>query len=154
MPILRPLIDNVLSLFYEEANVARYIVLAESAGGFTIPDPDSDLPLSDRHILDIEAPGLLNGSRPVIFFRTTHTGTPSMSVRLNTTRLTLHTFADSDSAPRSWHEIILAGALKPQDNELTFAVGDDGNITFSDVLILYTSNQLTVKKPRVVVATQ
>ncbi len=56
--------------------VARYITLAESAGGFTIPDPAAELPLSDRHFQDIDAPGLVNGSLPVIFFRTAHTGTP------------------------------------------------------------------------------
>jgi hypothetical protein len=90
-------LGNVISLFYEEIEVARYIVLAESAGGgFSIPDAAG---ISDHHFLDIEAPGLLQGSSPVIFFRTTHAGSPLMSVRLNDAQLIVHTFADSDTAP-------------------------------------------------------
>ena len=81
-----------------------------------------------------------------------------MSVRLNQTRLTQHTFADEDTAPRSWHEIVPAGALRPTGNELTFAASSDdprkNSVIFSDVVILYTSNRLTVTRPRVVVATQ
>jgi hypothetical protein len=146
MSILGTLRDNVVSLFYQEAEVARFIPIAESAGGFTIPDPESGI--NDRHIQDIQAPGLLDGSRPVIFLRTTHTGTPSMSVRLNQTQLIQQTL--SDSGPHSWHEIVPANALKPNDNELTF-FATDGSVRFSDVVIFYTSNQLTVEKQRQIV---
>jgi hypothetical protein len=138
-------IDVVSGLFFEEPEVARYIVLPESAGGISIPDPT--FPISDRHIPGIQAPGLVQGSRAVIFFRTRHTKTPAFSVRLNTTPLTQHTFGES--GPNSWHEIIPPGALKPQDNELTLFVQGDGAVTFSDIVILYTSNQLTVRRPRV-----
>lgn len=152
--IFGPLI-NATSLFFEETEVARYTVLAASAGGFRIPDAQG---ISDRHFLDVDAPGLVDGSTPVIFFRTTHAGSPLMSVRLNQTRLTQHTFADDDTAPRAWHEIVPAGALRPTGNELTFAASSDdphkNSVIFSDVVILYTSNRLTVRKPRVVVATQ
>ncbi len=147
---LRVVIDRV-QLFFEEPEVARYVTLAASAGGFTIPDPAAELPLSDRHFPGIDAPGLINGSLPVIFFRTAHTGSPSFSVRLNSTRLTQHTF--TDSGPHSWHEIIPAGALRPEDNELTFAVSGDGNVRFGDVVILYKSNKLTVRKPPVLAPT-
>ena len=140
------LFDRIGSLF-EEPEVARYVAVGESAGGFTIPDPAAPLPLGDRHIRDIHAPGLTNGSRPVIFFRTTHTGNPAFSVRLNATRLTRHTFSTADSAPRCWHEIVPAGALRPDNNELTLTVSGDGHVTFSDIVILYTSNKLTVKRP-------
>jgi hypothetical protein len=152
MAIIRSLTNfvDVLGLFYEEVEVTRYIALAESAGGFTIPDPASHI--SDRHIQDISAPGLLNAAQAVIFFRTTHTDSPSMSVRLNSTPLTHHTFADS--GPHSWHEIIPPGALRPEFNELTFAASGDGSVTFSDVVILYTSTQLTVRKQRDRVASQ
>ena len=130
---------------FEEPEVARYIALTETAGGFQLPDPASEL--SDRHIQKIHAPGLLNGSAPVIFFRTRHTKRPRFSVRLNSKRLTQYTFVEKDPPERSWHEIIPAGALKPQDNELTFNVSGQGTVVFGDVVILYTSNELTVSKP-------
>lgn len=154
VPIFGPL-TNVISLFFEETDVARYTVLAQSAGGFQIPDAEG---FSDHHFQDIEAPGIADGSSPVIFYRTTHVGSPLMSVRLNQTPLTVHRFADNDTAPRSWHEIIPVGALQPTHNELTFAASSDdptkNSVTFSDVFILYTSTQLTVRKRRVVVATE
>jgi hypothetical protein len=134
-----------LPTFFEEPEVARYVTLGESAGGFTIPDPAASLPLSDRHFRDIDAPGLIPRSLPVIFFRTAHTGSPQFGVRLNTTPLTQQTV--SQAGPHAWHEIVPAGALKPEDNELTFSVQGEGNVTFSDVVILYQSNQLTVRRP-------
>ena len=148
--ILGPLVGNVLPLFFEEAEVARYIVLPESAGGFTLPDPQSQI--NDLHV-QIGAPGLLDDSLPVVFFRTTHTGSPSMAVLLNDRQLTLHTFGDADGGPRSWHELVPAGLLRADLNELTFAVGNEGapgadTVTFSDVLVLYVSKELTVKKRR------
>jgi hypothetical protein len=72
---------------------------------------------------------------------------------LNAKTLTRHTFADG--GPHSWHEIIPAGALKTQNNELHLSVPTDGviskddSVTFSDVVILYRSNKLTVKRPSV-----
>lgn len=141
---VRTVLDRIGGLF-EETQVARYVTVAGSGAGFTVPGPNASLPLSDRHIRDIHAPGLVSGSLPVILFRTTHTGSPSFSVRLNATRLTQHTFADA--GPHTWHEIIPAGALKPENNELTLNVGGDGSVTFSDTVSLYTSNKLTAKKP-------
>lgn len=135
---------DVFGFFFEEPEVARLVTVAESAGGFTIPDPALS---SDRHVQGIQAPGLLNGSLPVIFFRTTHTKSASFSVRLNVTHVTQQTL--SDAGPHSWHEIIPAGTLKPEDNELTFAVTGDGAVTFSDVVIIYKSNKLTVRRPSV-----
>jgi hypothetical protein len=137
-------------VFFEEPEVARYIALVGTAGGFQLPEPASKE--SHRHIQQIHAPGLLNGSAPVIFFRTRHTGRPRFTVRLNATNLTQYTFAAADPPERSWHEIIPAGALKPQDNELAFNVqisGQTDTVTFGDVVILYTSNELTVRKPLV-----
>ena len=136
-------------VFFEEPEVARYVAVADTAGGFTVPDAATQQ--SDRHFQKIHAPGLLSGSLPVILFRTRHTGRPRFSVRLNSTVLTQHAFADD--VLRSWHEIVPGSALKPLDNELTFAVSGQGTITFSDVVIFYTSNELTVKKPLVLTST-
>ncbi len=135
------LVDRLPS-FFEEPEVARYVTVAGTAGGFTIPEPA--FPISDRHIQDIHAPGLITDSLPVIFFRTRHTKRPTFSVRLNSTPLTQHTF--TNDGPHSWHEIIPTGALKPENNELIFAVNGDGSVTFSDVVILYKSNKLTVRR--------
>lgn len=143
---LRFALDRVLAVF-EEPEVARYVTVAGTAGGFTVPDPGAGLPLSDRHFQGIDAPGLVAGPQPVIFFRTHHSGTPSFSVRLNATRLAQFTFGPhSPAGPNGWHEIIPAGALKPAANELTFAVSGDGAVQFGDVVILYTSNRLTVRR--------
>jgi hypothetical protein len=138
-------IDAIGGLFFDEPELARYVTVPGSDAGFTIPDPV--LQQSDRHIQDIHAPGLIGGSLPVIFFRTRHTGNPTFSVRLNTTPLIQHTLAES--GPHSWHEIVPAVALKPQNNELTLGVSGEGVVTFSDVVILYRSNQLTVRRPLV-----
>lgn len=147
MSIIHAGTGPVGQLFFEEPEVARYIALVGTAGGFQLPDPASGQ--NDRHIEGIQAPGLLSGSAPVVFFRTRHTKRPRFSVRLNATRLTQYTFVAADPAERSWHEIIPAGALKPQDNELTFSVSGQGTVVFGDVVILYTSNELTVRKPLV-----
>ena len=133
-------------LFFEEPEVARIISLVGTAGGFQLPDAAG---LNDRHLQQIHAPGLLGGSAPVILFRTRHTKLPRMSVRLNSTPLTQFTFTAADPPERSWHEIIPAGALKPQGNELVFSVSGQGTVTFGDVVILYTANELTVSKPLV-----
>ncbi len=135
-------IGTFVGFFFEEPRVARYVTLDGSAGGFTIPDAANIQ--NDRHFQNIHAPGLLNGSLPVIFYRTKHSGRPAFSVRLNATQLTQHTF--TDGSPNSWHEIIPAVALMPQNNELTFSVTGAGDVTFSDVVILYTSNKLTVTR--------
>jgi hypothetical protein len=134
-------------MFFEEPEVARYIAIAGTAGGFQLPDPGSGQ--SDRHIQQIHAPGLLGGSAPVIFFRTRHTERPRLSLRLNATPLTQYTFVSADPPERSWHEIIPAGALKLQDNELIFNVSGQGAVIFGDVVLMYTSNEVTVRKPLV-----
>jgi hypothetical protein len=137
---------------FEETRIARYLALAETAAGFTIPDPAH--PLSDRHFHPIEFPGVIE-SPSVIFFRTRHTGKPSFSVRINQASLTRYTFTDADPPERSWHEIIPArvptgSTLRVQNNELIFGVSGDGAVTFGDVVILYTSGESTIKVPIVI----
>lgn len=149
MTLLRSLVSRIRDtlgrlFFNEETRVARFTVLAESAGGFTIPHSGG---INDRHFLDINAPGVVPQLLPVIFFRTLHSGRPSFSVRLNAEQLTQHTFADD--GPHSWHEIVPVGALKAEGNELVFAVVGEGSVRFSDVVILYTSSELTIKTPPV-----
>jgi hypothetical protein len=134
---------GVIGGFFEEPRVTRHIVVMDSGSGFTVPDPS--FPLSDRHFYDLHAPGLVAQPQPVIMFHTSHTGSGTFSVRLNATRLTVHTF--SNPGPYAWHEIIPQGALKPENNELTVAVSGGGSVRFSDIVIFYTSNTLTAKIP-------
>jgi hypothetical protein len=138
---------------FEQPRVTRYVALEETAGGFSVPGPPDFL--SDRHFVDINFPGLIE-SPAVIFFRTRHTGRPTFTVRINQARLTQFTFTDHDPPERSWHEIIPArvpggSTLRPQNNELIFGVTSDAPrsnaVIFGDVVILYTSNELTVKFP-------
>lgn len=147
MSILTTLFDRIDvlgGLMIEVPRVARFVVVPESAGGLRVP-ADPDFPVSDRHLGGIHAPGLVPGSFAIIIYRTTHTGSPTFSVRLNSTRLTVHALAGS--GPHTWHEIVPAGALRPQDNQLTLAIGGEGAVTFSDIVILYMSKELTVKQP-------
>jgi hypothetical protein len=149
--LLQSLTNNVLALFYEEPDVTRCLSFPESvAGGFRVPDPASGV--SDRH-MQFDAPGILEGSLAAVFFQTTvNTDTASFSVRLNTPEhLVIGTFENRD--PHSWHKLARAGTLRATGNELVFGVSE-GDVSFSDVFIVYTSNQLTVRKRRTVVATQ
>jgi hypothetical protein len=140
----------------EQTRVTRYVALAETAGGFTLPDPTLTFPHL-RSVSPIEFPGVIE-SASVIFFRTRHTGRPKFVVSINRATLTEHTFTDEDPPERSWHEIIPARVpgnpqlpggptLTAQQNALVFAISGDGAIIFGDVVILYTSNELTVKVP-------
>ncbi|MDQ3822160.1 MAG: hypothetical protein M3321_02835 [Actinomycetota bacterium] len=152
MTILRRLgiLRDRLVAVFEEPSVARFVTPVGSSS-FTLSDAD---PLaSDRHVRDIEAPGLIGGSLAVLFFRTAHTGTPQYSVRLNATNLTRHALSAAQAGAHAWHELIPAGALRPVANELTFAISEGGTVEFSDIVILYRSNKLTVsREPEVVSA--
>jgi hypothetical protein len=147
MSIIRSIVTRigvVVGFFFDEPEVARYVTIAGTLGGVVIPDPE--FPVSDRHFLHIDAPGLINGSIPIFMFRTKHAGRPTYSIRLNSTRLIVHTVADEDPH-HTWHIFIPPGALRPQFNELVLNVSGDGSVVFSDVAILYKSNQLTVRRP-------
>ena len=131
---------------FEETRVTRYVALDETAAGFTIPDPAQ--PLSDRHFHPIEFPGVIEVAA-VIMFRTRHSGGARFTVRINQERLTQYAFRNDDPPERCWHEIIPARGpagptLRAHNNELTFGVSE-GTVTFGDVVILYTSNEATVK---------
>jgi hypothetical protein len=130
--------------FFDVPEVARYVTLSPRT--FTIPDESSGLPVSDRHFQDVTAPGLVPGSLPVLFFRTSNGGRSGFSIRVNAVRVIQDTLSGTEPSPLSWHVLVPPGALAPEGNELTFAVPAGGSVLFSDVVILYRSNQLTVKK--------
>jgi hypothetical protein len=127
----------------EEPNVARFLVVPGSDAGFLIPSDEN--PLSDRHILGLDAPGVAPGTPAVLLFRTQYTTGTRFSVRLNNS--SEFQFHAEESAAKSWHELIAPGVLREQDNELTLFVSPGGQAIFSEIAILYTSNKLTVTRP-------
>jgi hypothetical protein len=99
----------------------------------------------------IEFPGVIE-SASVISYRTRHTGRSTFTVRINEAPLTQFTITDHDPPERAWHEIIPARVadgptLRAQNNERVFGVSGNGAVTFGDVVILYMSNELTLKVP-------
>lgn len=147
-------LSSVLGIFGEDTDVARLRTVPEALGGIIVPDPNTRD--SDADIQGVTAPGLVVGTVAVLFFRAAARGNGTFHVRLQsvngTTQPTEHTIPASDGGPLSCQEIIPAGLLTPDNNELIFAVSGDGagtSVTFSDVAILYKSNQLTVPRPPV-----
>jgi hypothetical protein len=145
MTTIKAIKSGTHTVVLEETVVTRYVALAETAGGFTIPGPDGS---SDRHFFGIEFPGVTE-SASVIYYRTRHTGKPTFTVRINQAQLTKYTFTDQDPPERTWHEIIPAGpTLMAQNNELIFGVSGQGAaVTFGDVVIFYTSSETTIPIP-------
>ena len=131
--------------FVEVPEVARYLTLPGVPQGFTIPAGEAGL--SDRHFQDLDAPGLIDGAQSVLFLRTSNGGTSRFSVRVNSASLIQHKLTGDEPSPLSWHVLIPAGALKTENNELVFGVPAGGRVHFSDVVIMYRSNKLTVKRP-------
>jgi hypothetical protein len=118
--------------------IADYTVVRGTDGGFTLPDPASDV--NDRHFQDIDAPGVSSGENAVLIFRVNPDGDPvTLQVRLNNTVVLRQTF---DTEPqRSWHELVPAGALKAENNELTVSIDTSnpqhGSVQLSDFVFLY-----------------
>lgn len=149
MPLLRSLRQNVFPLFVEETRVSRYVVLPDSVGGVTAPGPAPGV-VGSEWAPHFDAPGIVTGAHAVIFFGAKpETEAARFSVRLTRSpeHLMLHTF--TDGGLHSWHQIIRPNMLTALDNELIFNVSGGGTVTFSDVVILYTSDKLTINKPPV-----
>lgn len=138
-----PLHDIPTLPTYEEPNVARFLAVPGSDAGFLIPSDAH--PLGDLHIQGLDAPGVANGMPALLLFRTEYTKGARFSVRLNSS--SEFRFEARESAAKSWHELVAPGVLREQDNTLTLAVGPEGQVVFSEIAILYTSNKLTVTRP-------
>jgi hypothetical protein len=149
MPFPRSLVQNVLPLFYEVTQISRYVVLPDSVGGVTVPGKVPGL--GSEWAPRFDAPGVVRALHAVIFFGTkSETDAARFSVRLTRSgdHLMMHTL--TDRSLHSWHQIIPPNILTELDNELLFNVYEGAIATFSDVVILYTSDKLTIKRPRVV----
>lgn len=141
---------DVVAPLNEVTRVSRYIVLADSVGGVTAPSNAPGV-IGSQWAPRFDAPGVLPGAFAVIFFGAKpETEGARFQVRLTRAggeHLMVHTFADRTL--HSWHQIIRPNVLMESDNELIFNVSDGATVTFSDVVILYTSDKLTISKPPV-----
>ncbi len=144
MAIFRPHIPGTIPNLptFEEPEVARFLVVPGSDAGFLLPGGDP--PISDRHIQGLHAPGVVPGMPAVLFFRTQYVAGTIFTVRLNASFE--FQFRAEAAGAQSWHEIIGPGVLRDQGNELVLVVGPGGQVIFSEIAILYTSNKLTVTK--------
>lgn len=138
------LVRDRLAGFIDVPEVARCVTLPGVPQGFTIPDGPAGL--SDRHFQDVNAPGLIERSLPVLFFTTRNGGESRFSVRVNSASLIQHQLTGAEPSPLSWHVLIPAGALREENNELVFGVPAGGSVHFSEVVILYRSDKLTVRR--------
>ncbi len=149
MAFLRSLRQNVVPLFFEVTRVSRYVVLPDSEGGVTAPG-DAPGVIGSQWAPHFDAPGIVPGVHAVIFFSAKpETEEARFTVRLIAAgpHLVDHTF--SDKSALSLQQIIRPNILTALDNELIFNVSGGGSVTFSDVVILYTSDKLTISKPPV-----
>ena len=147
MSILQSISEDILGIFYEETQVARFVTDNKSIGaGYAIPDPTTHL--SD-HSFFFDAPGVLEGSVAAVFFQTTpSSGTDLFSARLATTGIHLIETTFENADVQTWQFLSGPGDVIASNNELIFGVGAGGSVTVRNVLVLYTSTQLTVKRLR------
>ena len=147
--------NQPITIVFEQTSVTRHVALAGTADGIQLPDPDSLF--NDIEFYPLAFPGLAPGTPAVIFFRTRHTGLPSFAVTLNNADVINYTFTNADPPERTWHHIILPDllpdypTLMAQGNDLEFSIefqeGHTGTIIFGDIVIFYTSNELTISTP-------
>lgn len=130
---------------FEEPNVARFLVVPGSDAGFLVSNNAPSL--GTITIRNLDAPGLVPGLPAVLYFRTEYTKGARFQVRLNASPE--FRFRADEAAAKSWHELIGPGVLREENNEITLFVApeDDGQVIFSEIAILYTSNRLTVTRP-------
>ena len=130
----------------EEPSVARFLVVPGSDAGFLITQ---EAPFFGNHSIEnLDAPGLVAGMPAVLFFRTQYTQGARFQVRLNQAQFEFR-FHATEAASRSWHELISPGVLRQDNNQLFLFVAPDngGQVIFSEIAILYTSNKLTITRP-------
>ena len=130
---------------FEEPNVARVLVVPGSDGGFLIPSDQP--PHGDLHLQQLDAPGVIRSLPAVLLFRTRYLAGSRFSVRVNGSAE--FQFQGGEGGAQSWHEVIAPGVLREEDNEIVLFVAPDsgGQVIFSEIAILYTSNKLTVTRP-------
>jgi hypothetical protein len=122
-------------------SVARFTVIPESDNDITLPTPDG---INDVHFQGFRAPDIDSRSPAVLAFRVNPKGTTAVKLRVRLqnsggSTVLLEVNYTSDAA-RSWHEIIPAGALAADGNELIVSVTGPGSLQVSDFVFLYHAN--------------
>ena len=149
-------LGSVADLFFDVPEVSRHITFNRTFGGTRLPHLENGIFLNDIHFQDINAPGLIVNSMPVLFFTTAHRGLPKFTIRVNSTRVFARDFTRSDTGG-SWHVFIPPGALMRENNEVVLGVSgadqDETEVIIGDMLILYKSNELTIRRPLVIAPT-
>jgi hypothetical protein len=116
--------------------IARYAVVPGSDANTLIPN---NLGINDAHFQGIQAPNVDPQSRSIFFFKMeVKEGSLTLQIRLNTTIIVRRDFVPGNAC--SFHEIVAAGVLKEDLNELTVFVSGDGKVVFSDAVLLYEAN--------------
>ena len=130
---------------YEEPSVARLLVVPGSDAGFTVPATPGGV--SDLHLRNIDAPGVARNLPALLMFRTRYRDNSRFSVRINSS--SEFQFQGNEARAQAWHEVIAPGVLREEDNEIVLFVAPegDGQVVFSEIAILYTSNKLTITRP-------
>lgn len=130
---------------YEEPNVARFLVVPGSDAGFLTPS--DAFPLGEVSLENLDAPGIVRSLPAVLMFRTEFRAGSRFHVRIN--HSVEFELRASDHRAQSWHEVIAPGVLQEENNVITLWVAPDheGQVIFSEITILYTSNKLTVTRP-------
>jgi len=142
--VIDSLRQNIFPLFYEVTRVARYVTLADSVSGVTAPS-EAPFVIGSQWAPRFDAPGIVPGAHAVIFFGTeARSEGARFSVRFTRAGSHLMNYTLTDTEPHSWHQIIPPNVLTSSDNELIFNAYDGATITFSDVVIMYTSEKLTL----------
>jgi hypothetical protein len=130
--------------------VARVVAIPESVDGFTVGGAGS----SDRHFQDVHLSGLVPNSNVTIFFRVRPLNEDAtFQVRLNQTIAAHFTYDEPSNTPSHWHKVLPPRALEAERNELVFSASGPRapGVEFSDVVLLYQSDETTVKMAEPVV---
>jgi hypothetical protein len=145
----RRIFDGVTAVFGSRVTrVARVVTIRESVNPFTVGGSE----LSDRHFR-FGLPGLVPNSDATVFFRVRPLMSDSrIQVRIRQTIVARFTYDQPSNAPFHWHKVVPPGAFDAERNELIFSVAANGAAEFSDVLILYQSDETTVKAPEELLA--
>ncbi|WP_309622482.1 hypothetical protein [Novosphingobium sp.] len=118
---------------------ARFVALRESDAATTLP---TNAGQNETTFEGFQAPGINPRAPAVLMFRLNPRGTESVTlrVRLASSNVVLMETTFTTDAARSWHEIIPAGALAADGNQMIVSVTGPGSIQVSDFVFLYDAS--------------
>ena len=111
------------------ANVANYTVIDESPP--TLPKDSGAI----DHRIEFDAPGVSPGGRSILLLRVKPNGDANLEAAVNGTNVV--DVELGDDVERTLHEVIPANLLQASGNELQLRVKGAGEVTMSDVALLF-----------------